>query len=74
MIVGAITSNPQSHPFGFTIETSDLVNGALNRPSKVRSDKIYALSQSIIVRVFGKVKETVLDQIRQHLADLVVRT
>ena len=67
----ALTSQPQSTPYGFLISSSDLLNGVLKRPSQVRADKVYTLAQSIIVQRFGHVGEPVLDQIRALLAELV---
>jgi mRNA interferase MazF len=72
MVVVAMTSNPVNHPYSFVIQQADLASGKLNRPGKVRVDKIYTLSQSITVKIFGKVKETVLDTIRERLGDLVI--
>lgn len=67
MIVVAMTSNPVQVPYSFTISNSDLVEGALNRPGKVRADKIYTLSQSLAVKTFGKIKLTTLRRIRTLL-------
>ena len=47
MVVVAMTSNPADVPHSFRIAPRDLESGKLNRPSKVRVDKIFALSQSI---------------------------
>lgn len=63
-IVVAMTSNPAKVDYSFTITSSDLEHGNLNRPTKVRVDKIYTLSQSIAVRTFGRVNTNILDQIR----------
>ncbi|MDE3091792.1 MAG: type II toxin-antitoxin system PemK/MazF family toxin, partial [Chloroflexota bacterium] len=49
IVVVAMTSNPAPVDFSFPISSSDLDKGALNRPGKVRVDKIYTLSQSIVV-------------------------
>jgi mRNA interferase MazF len=70
MVVVAMTSNPAPTPFSFMISNADLRSGKLNRPGKVRVDKIYALSQNTTVKVFGRVADSVLDQIRQCLIDL----
>jgi mRNA interferase MazF len=72
MVVVAMTSNPTDIPYSFVIQQSDLVSGRLNRPGKVRVDKIFTLSQNIAVKVFGKVNEAVLDTIREKLGDLVI--
>ncbi len=74
IVVVAMTSNPEVTPFSFVIEQKDLVSGKLNRPGKVRADKIFTLSQALVVNVFGRVSDEVLDRIRQLWADLVVET
>lgn len=67
IVVVAMTSNPKKVAYSFTIMSADLVQGKLNRPGKVRVDKIYTLSQQIVVKTFGRVNEEALDQIRQML-------
>jgi len=71
MVVVAMTSNPITVPHSFTISSADLAKGQLNRPGKVRVDKIYTLSQLIVVKTFGQVKKDVLGKIRQELQNLV---
>jgi len=74
IVVVAMTSNPAPADYSFPITSSDLDKGALNRPGKVRVDKIYTLSQSIVVRTFGRVNETTLERIRQTLRNLTAKT
>ena len=71
VIVVAMTSNPQVTDHSFSITSSNLVIGALNRPGKVRVDRIYTLSQTIIVKTFGQVNDETLNRIRRKLVDLV---
>jgi mRNA interferase MazF len=52
IVVVAMTSNPVEVDYSFTITSSDLVQGQLNRSGKVRVDKVYTLSQSIVIRKF----------------------
>ena len=73
IIVVAMTSNPIRADYSFMITSSDLERGKLNRPSKVRVDKIYTLSQSIVVKTFGRVNSQVLDRIRQTLQALTAQ-
>lgn len=70
MVVVAMTSNPAPVPYSFTIATTDLQRGTLNRPGTVRADKIYTLAQSLITRNFGKVNSVTLEQIRVLLQQL----
>lgn len=70
MVVVAMTSNLTPHPYSLILTSADLVTGTLNHPSRVRVDKIYTLSQGIVVKTFGRVNDTTLDRIRQMLMDL----
>lgn len=70
VLVVAMTSNPAVVPYSFPITSGDLTAGMLNRSGKVRADKIYALAKSIVVKEFGKVSPSVLDQIRKFLHEL----
>jgi mRNA interferase MazF len=65
VVVVAMTSNPALVPFSFRVTSADLTEGSLNRPETVRSDKIYTLSKSIIVKKFGRVSPAVVERIRQ---------
>ncbi len=60
IIVIAMTSNPEAGDYSFTITSSDLEQGQLNHPGQVRVDKIYTLSQAIVVKTFGRVNLQVL--------------
>ena len=73
IVVVAMTSNPDAVDYSFAVTSSDLEKGTLNRPGKVRVDKIYALSQSIVVKTFGRVNATTLDRIRKTLQDLTAK-
>lgn len=73
IVVIAMTSDPSTVDFSFTLTQSDLEQGNLNRPGKVRVDKIYTLSQSIVVKTFGRVSSTVLDRIRGMVQDLTAK-
>ena len=73
IVVIAMTSNPEAADYSFTLTSSDLEKGALNRPGKVRADKIYTLSQAIVVKTFGRVSAATLDHIRKTLQDLTAK-
>ncbi len=70
-IVVAMTSNPAPTDYSFRITSADLEKGALNRPGTIRVDKIYTLSQSIVVKTFGRVDVATLKRIRQILQGLI---
>jgi len=70
VLVVAMTSNPAATKYSFGITSADLQAGALNRPGRVRVDKVYTLAQRIIVKTFGRVNDSTLNRIRQILMDL----
>ncbi len=70
VVVVAMTSRPLQTPYGFTITNNELEKGSLNRPGQVRVDKIYTLSQSLIVKTFGRVDANVMERINQLLVKL----
>jgi mRNA interferase MazF len=74
IFVIALTSNPAPADYSFTINLSDLDQGVLNRPGKLRVDKIYTLSQSIVVKTFGRVNSATLERIRQTIQNLIAYT
>lgn len=73
LVVVAMTSNPVEADYSFAITSSDLQEGKLNHPGKVRADKIYTISKSLVVKSFGRVNETVLERIRNELQELAAK-
>jgi mRNA interferase MazF len=65
-----MTSNPALTPYSFVITSADLVRGTLNKPGRVRVDKIYTLLQASLVKTFGQGNDATMDRIRRILADL----
>ncbi len=73
IVVVAMTSNPVEADYSFNITSDDLEKGTLNHPGKVRADKIYTISTSIVVKTFGRVNENVLEKIRGELQTLTTK-
>ena len=67
VIVAAITSNLQAGSTGIVISTADMEAGTLPVQSLVRSDKIYTLSQRIIIKKYGKLNTTRFEEALQEL-------
>ena len=70
IVVVAMTSNPAVVDYSLAVTSADLDRGTLNRPGRIRADRIYTLSQSIVVKTFGRVNAATLDRIRGLLRDL----
>lgn len=71
IIVLAITSNLSGKEYAIEITNDDLDDGQLKVKSCIRCDKIYTLSQDIIVRKFGKISEDIIEKVRFKLMELI---
>ncbi len=71
IVVLAITSNLGDKKFTIDITNDDLDEGHLKVKSCIRCDKIYTLSQDIIIRRFGKVSENIMEKVRFELMELI---
>ena len=71
VIVAAITSNVDTKPYIVPLTNSDLSLGELKVNSCIRADKIYTLSQSIIIKRFGKVKVGILNAVKERIDNLM---
>lgn len=63
VVVAAITSNVVSFGIGVIIDAPDLEAGLLPRRSLIKADKIYTLSNTIIVKRYGRLKEPVFEAV-----------
>ncbi|MGI6649440.1 MAG: type II toxin-antitoxin system PemK/MazF family toxin [Bacillota bacterium] len=66
-----LTSNITSKDYNILISNKDMQEGNLHVKSCVRMDKIYTLSQSIVIKKFGTVKPEVMNKIREKLGKLI---
>jgi len=71
LIVAAITSNIDSKPYVVSLSNYDMADGVLKVNSCIRADKIYTLSQNIVVKRFGKVKSEIIDKTKNILFELL---
>ena len=63
ILVAAITSNFASTTAGLIIDTPDMEIGALPHRSLVRADKIYTLSQKLIIKSYGCLNQRALNDV-----------
>lgn len=71
IIVAAVTSNITSKDYNILISNKDMQEGNLHVSYCVRVDKIYTLSQSIVIKKFGTVKPEVINNIKEKLSRLI---
>jgi len=67
LIVVAITSTVDTKPYAVLFSDSDMLDGILKVESCIRADKIYTLSQELIVKRYGKVKPEVIEKVKEKI-------
>ncbi|MCL2009937.1 MAG: type II toxin-antitoxin system PemK/MazF family toxin [Synergistaceae bacterium] len=71
IIVAAVTSNLDTKPYVVLFANKDMADGALKVDSYVRADKIYTLSQSIVIKRFGQVKFEVIEKVKGKILSVM---
>ncbi|KUO63603.1 MAG: MazF family transcriptional regulator [Gracilibacter sp. BRH_c7a] len=71
IVVAAITSNIITKDYTILFSAEDLTEGTLKVNSCIRADKIYSISQSIVLNRFGCVNESILHRTIEKLTELV---
>ena len=71
MIVAAITSLIDTKPYAVMFSNDDLAEGNLKVDSCIRADKIYTLSQTLIVKRFGRIKPEILSMVKAMIMDVM---
>ena len=71
IIVVAITSNITSKEYSILISNKDMQEGNSHVNSCIRVDKIYTLSQSIVIKKFGAVKPEIINNVKEKLRELI---
>ena len=71
LIVAAITSYIDSKPYNVLLSNADMADGTLKVDSCIRADKIYTLSQSIVVKHFEKVKFEIIEKTKNKILEVM---
>ncbi len=71
IVVAAITSNLEDKGYTLLISNNDLDEGELKVNSCIRADKIYTLSQHIVLKKFGSVKNYVFSKVKEKINILI---
>ncbi len=70
VILCQITSRPWSSSTAIRIDEADIVGGGLQRVSYARVDKLFTASPSIALRSVGRLKESILSEVRATAREL----
>ena len=71
LMVAAITSVIDTKPYTVIFSNDDMVEGHLKVESCIRADKIYTLSQTLVLKRFGKINPKVVDMVKSMVMDVM---
>ncbi|MCL2420711.1 MAG: type II toxin-antitoxin system PemK/MazF family toxin [Defluviitaleaceae bacterium] len=73
LIVAAITSNvdEKQKPYSVLLTNDNMADGKLKMDSLIRADKIYTLSQDIVVKRYGKVGVEIIERVKEKMLALI---
>ena len=66
----AVTTVPQEEP-AIPLTAMDIVDGTLPKPSWIRVDKVFTLSDQNIVKHIGKIKTACMEKVLKSLCSIV---
>lgn len=71
LVIAAITSNLSNKTYSIPITENDLDEGHLRVKSAIRADKLYTLSNQIVLKKFGHLKTTIFIEVKQKIIHLL---
>jgi len=71
LIVAAVTSVIDQKPNTILLSNYDMIDGVLKVESCIRADKIYTLSQILVIKRFGKVRSEIISKVKERLLALL---
>jgi len=71
LIAVAITSLVDTKPYVVKLSNNDMAEGNLKVESCIRSDKIYTLSQCLVIKRFGRVSSEVIEMVKAKIIQMM---
>ena len=71
IVTCGITSQLKDDKFSIVISQKDLSAGSLPKTSRIKTDNIFTLEKSLVVKKIGKVNKDVIKQVKYHIAKLM---
>jgi len=67
----AVTSNPVKRPFSISLSNKNISKGILSGEAKIKVDKLFCISQKIILKKFAEVKTEVVSEIKDVILKII---
>ena len=71
IITCGITSNIKDPKYSVLIETKNLIEGEIPKPSRAKIDKLFTISQDIVKKKVGRINKETFEKVKVEFAKLV---
>ncbi len=71
VITCGITSNIKDSKYSVLIENRNLAEGSIPKPSRIKVDKLFTISQDIIKKKVGRLDKETFEKVKQEFVKLV---
>ncbi|MDP4038977.1 MAG: type II toxin-antitoxin system PemK/MazF family toxin [Candidatus Pacearchaeota archaeon] len=71
VITCGITSNIKNSKYSVLIENKNLIEGKIPKPSRVKLDKIFTISQDIVKKKIGRISKETFEKAKLEFVKLV---
>ena len=71
IITCGITSNIRNSKYSVLIENKDLLEGDIPKPSRIKVDKLFTISQNIIKKKVGRIKKEIFEKVKSEFIKLM---
>lgn len=71
VITCGITSNIKDSKYSVLIDNGDLIEGEIPRKSKIKIDKIFTISQKIIIKKVAKIDKESFEKVKLEFLKLI---
>jgi mRNA interferase MazF len=70
IIICGVTSNPRRAPYSVIFENSDLVSGSIPSSSRIKTDKIFTLEKSGIIKKLAKLSDKKVNEVKDQMINI----
>lgn len=71
IITCGMTSNIKDSKYSVLVENKDLVEGNIPKPSRIKVDKLFTISQNIINKKVARINKETFEKVRSEFSKLV---
>ena len=71
VITCGITSNIKNSKYSVLIENKNLIEGSIPKPSRIKLDKLFTISQDIIKKKVARINKETFEKVKSEFVELI---